>query len=75
MMRNDPKVVKFVNDTLIEEMEWQDHPEIAHDTVKLGAALDLFYPSWAEALTLPNRASQEEIERMVDKYIKEIEDA
>lgn len=73
MMRDDPKVVKFVNDTLIEEMEWQELPEIAHDKVKLGAALDLFYPSWANALTLPNRASQEEIERLVDEYIKEKE--
>ena len=73
MMRDDPKVVKFVNDTLIEEMEWQELPEIAHDKVKLGAALDLFYPSWADALTLPNRASQEEIERLVDEYIEEKE--
>ena len=73
LMRNDPKVVKFVNDTLIEEMEWQELPEIVHDKVKLGAELDLFYPSWANALTLPNRASQEEIERLVDNYIKEIE--
>lgn len=72
LIRNTPEVVKFVNDTLIEEMEWQDHPEIAHDTVKLGAALDLFYPSWADVLTLPNRASQGEIEQLVDKYIKKI---
>lgn len=72
MFRNDPAVVKFVNDTLIEEMEWQEHPAIAHDQVKIGAALDIFYPDWSKALTLPNRASQEEIEQAVADYLVEL---
>jgi DNA polymerase-1 len=42
-------------------MQWQELPEIQHDTVKLGAALDIFWPSWADALELPNDASTEEI--------------
>lgn len=69
LIRDDPEVVKFVNDTLIEEMRWQDHPEIAHDTVKLGAALDIFYPTWANALTLPNDATCEEISTTVAEYL------
>lgn len=53
--------VKFVNDNLIAEMQWQDLPEIKHDVVKLGGALDIFYPSWANAITLKNNASKCEI--------------
>jgi DNA polymerase-1 len=42
-------------------MRWQELPEIQHDTVKLGAALDVFWPDWAHPTTLPNDATPEEI--------------
>lgn len=56
-----PDVVEWVNRELIVEMEWQDLPEIAHDQVKLGAELDLYWPDWAHPLTLPNGIDQTEI--------------
>lgn len=56
LIKNDPVVVEFANRVLIEEMSWQDLPELEHDTVKLGAALDLFYPNWATPVTLPVNA-------------------
>lgn len=58
VMRNDVEVVEFANRELIASMRWQDLPEIQHPTVKLGAALDLFYPDWAHPTTLPNDADQ-----------------
>lgn len=61
LMRDNVEVVDFANRALIEEMRWQQLPEIQHPTVKLGAALDLFWPTWANATTLPNEASQNEI--------------
>ncbi|MFC0819747.1 hypothetical protein [Moraxella marmotae] len=54
MIKNDVEIVKWVNDNLIDCMQWQDLPEIAHDTVKLGAELDIFYPDWSHEITLAN---------------------
>ena len=61
MVRDDVRVVEWVNRNLIDEMKWQELPEIQHPTVKLGAALDLFYPDWSNPITLPNNATSEEI--------------
>lgn len=56
LIKNDPVVVEFANRVLIEEMSWQELPELHHDKVKIGAALDLFYPNWATPVTLPVNA-------------------
>jgi DNA polymerase-1 len=61
LMRDDIDVVEWANRKLIEAMQWQELPELYHPTVKLGAALDLFYPSWAKPLTLPNKATTDQI--------------
>lgn len=61
LIRDDLGVVEWVNRELIKSMQWQELPELVHDKVKLGAALDLFWPSWANPLTLPNGASKAEI--------------
>jgi DNA polymerase-1 len=61
LIRNDVEVVEFANRELIKSMQWQELPEIQHPTVKLGAALDIFWPDWANAITLPNNADRETI--------------
>jgi DNA polymerase-1 len=38
-------------------MSWQDSPEIYHPEVKLGAELEIYYPSWADAIKIPNKIS------------------
>lgn len=60
-IRDDIRVVKFVNDNLIKEMQWQELPEIQHETVKIGAALDIFWPNWANAITIENNSTEQEI--------------
>lgn len=67
LIRNDIKIVKWVNDNLPECMEWQDLPELQHPTVKLGGELDLFWPSWKTAYTLPNHATKEQIVAITSK--------
>jgi DNA polymerase-1 len=37
-------------------MEWQEAPEIAHDEVKLGGDLEIFYPDWSHGIEIPNNA-------------------
>lgn len=64
LIRDDVEVVEWANRELIQSMRWQELPEIQHPTVKLGAALDLFWPSWAKATTLPNDADQATIIEM-----------
>lgn len=72
LIRDDLEVVEWVNRELISEMKWQELPEIQHDTVKLGAALDIFWPTWAEHVTLPNGASRDEIARLCSHHYQEI---
>lgn len=61
IVRDTVGCVEWVNNNLIECMEWNDLPEIQHPIVKLGAELELFHPSWAESIEIPNKASKREI--------------
>jgi DNA polymerase-1 len=61
LIKNNVGCVKWVNDNLIDCMAWQDLPELHHDTVKIGAELDIFYPDWSKSTTIPNHATKQEI--------------
>lgn len=69
LVRNTVGALKFVNDHLIEEMQWQNLPELKHDVVKLGAELSVFYPSWANEIVLPNKISAEEIRNILKQEL------
>ena len=69
MVRDDVRVIEWVNNNLIKEMQWQELPEIQHDKVKLGAELSLFYPSWANEIVLNNNISQSKIKNAVKSAI------
>ena len=71
MIRDDLPVVAWVNKHLIDEMRWQELPEIQHDTVKLGAALDIFWPDWSNPVTLPNDCDDVTILEMCNKVAQE----
>ena len=70
LIRDDVEVVEWANRELIKSMQWQELPEIQHPTVKLGAALDIFWPDWSNPTTLPNNADQDTI-RSICKKAKE----
>lgn len=61
LIRDDAEVMEWANRELIQAMQWQELPEIQHPTVKLGAALDIFWPNWANATTVPNGADRQTI--------------
>lgn len=67
LIRNDVEIVEWANRELIKSMQWQELPEIQHPTVKLGAALDIFWPDWAHPTTLPNNADQRTILELCSK--------
>lgn len=68
-IKDDIECVKWVNDNLIEEMRWQELPELKHDIVKLGAELDVFYDGWHQPITISNDISIPEIEVLIEKGV------
>jgi DNA polymerase I len=60
LVKDDPETVKFLNDTLIEEMEWQEDDLIRSTDVPMKASLEIG-KSWDNLKQLPNKASIEEI--------------
>ena len=57
LVRKSVGLVKWVNDNLIEEMEWQDLPELQHPELKLGGELIVYKPDWSSEIRIPNKAS------------------
>lgn len=60
-VKDDLDVIEWFNKVLIKAMEWQEHPDIAHDQVKLGGDLEIFYPNWSHGTEIPNNATKEQI--------------
>lgn len=71
---DDIEAVDFVNRNLIKEMQWQEDPLIWHPRVRIGAELDIAYPSWAETVTIPNEASKATIIEKVDAHLAYLEE-
>jgi len=67
MIRDSIEPILYTNKHLVEAVEWQAHPEIAHPDVKLGGELSIFWPSWKEEIGIPNGATREEVFQIIDK--------
>ena len=70
MVRNTPEAIKWLNDNIVECVEWQALPEIEHPEVKLTGDLGIFYPNWSNEITLPHNA---DIPTLIDVCRKGIE--
>ena len=68
LVRNRADVLTWANVNLIDCMRWQELPEIQHETVKLGAELSVFWPSWADELVLPNDINRNEVKRLSKEW-------
>jgi DNA polymerase-1 len=68
MIENTLSCVKWVNDNLIECMEWNELEPIQHPIVKLGGQLEIYYPDWAKPIKIPNRASIQELQKLLKEY-------
>lgn len=65
-VKDDLDVLVWFNKVLIEAMEWQEDPVIAHDEVKLGGDLEIFWPDWSHGIEIPNNATKEDIVRILE---------
>lgn len=71
LIKNELAIVEWANKNLTECMAWQDLPELEHDKVKIHAELDIFYPSWKDAMTIKNpNASKQELRDLTIKHIE-----
>jgi DNA polymerase-1 len=70
MVRNRLDILEWLNNNLIECMEWNELPEIQHETVKLRAELEVYYPSWSDPIKIPNKASRQTIKNILIKALK-----
>lgn len=64
LARKDAETIHWLNQNLIPEMSWQQHPKIQSTDVPLGAELDIG-KSWDKMHTIPNDASVEDIETLL----------
>lgn len=72
---DDIDVLMYVNKHLVKAVKWQDHPDIAHDEVKLGGELSVFWPSWAQEVELPNEASENQIFDLINEHLNSMKEA
>ena len=73
-VRADIDAIRFANEHIVKACEWQDHPDIWHEEVKLGGEFSIFYPTWAEEVGIPNGATAEDIYNAFEKHIVKLED-
>ena len=64
LMRDNPHVIKWVNDNLIECMQWQDDEAIRSDDVKMEAELTIG-PNLLDQVKVKNRATYQELEAIL----------
>lgn len=69
LIRDNIKAVHYTNIHLVKAVQWQEHPDIAHDEVKLGGELGIFHPSWAKEITIANGATEDEILQTVQEAL------
>lgn len=72
LIRDDVDAIQYTNEHLVEAVEWQDHPDIYHDQVKLGGKISLFFPSWGDEITIPNGASEKTIREKIASHMKNL---
>ena len=66
LARKDVSTIRWLNKNLISCMNWQDHPKIKSDEIKLTAELDIGN-GWDKMYTLKNDATDEEIQELLNK--------
>lgn len=72
LIRDSISAVLYTNEHLVKAVQWQEHPDIAHDQVKLGGDLSIFYPDWSKEAVIPNGANSDQICEIIDSHIKSV---
>lgn len=70
LVKDDIDAMHYANIHLVKACEWQDHPDIWHDKVKLGGEFSIFYPDWSQEVVIPNGADQAKIGEVFTKHLE-----
>lgn len=62
---DDIEVIEWINLNLIECMTIDNIKELYHDTVKLSANLEIFYPSWSNPIEIKNNSNSFKIKETI----------
>jgi DNA polymerase-1 len=73
LIRDTLETILYTNEHLVKAVQWQNHPDIWHDEVKLGGELSVFYPDWSTEVVIPNEATADEILNLVRKHREKLE--
>ncbi len=66
LLRDDVSVVAYTNRHLVKAVQWQDHPDIQHDAVKLSGELSLFWPTWVNEIGIPPEAEADDLTKVIE---------
>lgn len=72
LIKDNMETLLYTNKYVVKACEWQEHADIAHDEVKLGGELSLFYPSWKDEMVIPNKANEETISQLLEKHLAKL---
>lgn len=74
MIKDDLDTFMFYNEHVVKAANWQNHPDIWHDEVKLGGDAFICYPNWSYELTISNGADEEEIRTKISEHVQQLKD-
>ncbi|TIN00983.1 MAG: hypothetical protein E5Y34_11040 [Mesorhizobium sp.] len=72
LVKDDIDAIHYSNTHLVKACQWQNHPDIWHDEVKLGGEFSIFYPDWAHEAVIPNDATPTEIYASFEKHVQKL---
>jgi DNA polymerase-1 len=72
LVKDEQAIVQYANDHVVKACQWQDHPDIWHDEVKLGGEFSIFWPDWSSECVLPNEATQTEINLAFKQHLAKL---
>ena len=72
LIRDDIDIIMFTNEHLIKAVQWQEHPDIQHDEVKLGGEFSIFYPDWSKEMGIPNGATVNQVYEAVAEHMAKL---
>lgn len=75
LIRDDIEIISYANIHVVQAVEWQNHPDIWHDEVKLGGEFSIFYPDWGVEAVLPNDASHDQIREVFANHLQKLEES
>lgn len=74
LVRDGMKVFQYYNEHFVKAVQWQDHPDIYHDEVKLGGTASIYYPNWANEMKVENYATETDILAARQKHLTKLKE-